>query len=393
MGAGFGGLLTAIKVARTSVFKEVVLIDQNERHVHTPWLYEVVTGGMDDDSQKKEGEIRKAAGLSIRKIADRVPGLRFKKKKIVSCDFKGRQVVFDDGKTLKYDQAVVALGMMSHFFGIEGAEKHAFPIKSLEGSLALRRELMGIVREKRAEIVIVGAGATGVETAGELANFLRRYHPDYSAQIMLMEAEEDILMRFPRALRRNARKRLEALGVQIATRSKITCVKAKKVELAGKEAPEVKFDMLIWAAGAKPCDAAHDMSLPKDLRGKIRVLPTLQVEGHPDVYAIGDIISWKDQSGRYAPSASWAAIAQAGLLARNFSRKHPAHYSLPKHFPALIAVGGKYAVGTVGGVSIKGRLGYIVRRAADLNYFRKILPFFQAFRHWWRALRLFAQND
>lgn len=393
MGAGFGGLLTAIKVARSSVFKEVVLIDQNDRHVHTPWLYEVVTGGMDDDSEKKEREMLDAASVSIKEIVSRIDGLRFRQKKIASCDFVGKHVVFDDGKTLKYDKAVVALGTKTHFFGIEGAEKYAFPIKSLSGSLALRRELMGIVRERHAEIVIVGAGATGVETAGELANFLRRHHPDYSAQIMLMEAEEDVLMRFPRALQRHARKRLLSLGVQVATRSKITRVKSASVELAGSDTSEVKFDMLVWAGGAKPCDAVHVMSLPKDQRGRIRVLPTLQVEGHPDVYAIGDIISFKDEHERYAPAAAWAAIAQAELIARNFSKKTPRPYRLPRHFPAIIAVGGKFSVGTLAGISLKGLPAYLLRRIVDLNYFRKILPIGAAFRHWRTALQLFAQND
>lgn len=412
LGAGFGGLSAALRIAKARPSFEVLLIDEHGRHVYKPWLYEIVSGCLHGASQKEKKDLRDTTSFPIRDIirANKLNNIRFLQKTVQGVDFTDHHVLFSDGKTARFDKIVLAIGSIQSLMSIPGVEKYARLMSSIDSAMTIREELDKALAQDHptCDIAIIGAGATGTESAAEMANYFHDHPTDKEVHVRLIDASPRILSRFPLIISRSAQKRLERLGVVVWTDTILHEAQKGRLILGPRppgehevapdspihEKTRVKCDILIWAGGVKPNPLLAAFALPKDEKGLVKVLPTMQVEGHPDVFAIGDIISYKDsKTNQVAPGAAWAAIGEANVAARNIARNGKKAYHLPSKFPVIVTVGGKFATLSLWGIPLTGRLAFVIRRFVDLNYFRRIFPLSFALRHWIRSVRFLARND
>ena len=408
LGAGFAGMIVARNVAKNSPASEVVLVDKRSEHVYTPWLYEVATAL--NLSRSRLRDLRKTTAIPIKDIVKCTgcTNISFRQKEVVGLSTEDHHVIFADKTTLAYDTLVIALGSAVHDFGIPGVAKHASIMKTVEGCLQLRDRFEAAVEhateQKPATFIIVGGGATGVETAAELSAFLHTRKLQRLVKILLVNAGPSVLHRFAPNMPVDAMRRLERLGVRLMMNRMLSEVKAGKAILhSAPNIPNdvripkeeiVHFDVLLWSGGVKPHGIARTFRLGLDAHGHILVDRTLRVKGHDDIYCLGDIVSCADDpSGRPYPPCAWAAVDQAAIVAQNICSDAPREYSLPKRFPGIVAIGERRATGSIYGFPVSGRLGFMIRRMVDLNYLLKIMTPSHAVTFWRKANRLFRLND
>lgn len=406
LGAGFGGLLTALTLARKNYNGEIVLVDVRDHHTYSPWLYEVATGFISHGGALAGIIMRNSASFSIREIIKPYQQLRFRQGLVNALEIHDQYVVFEDGHTLRYDQLVVSLGSEPEFYNIEGIADHALMLKTVPEALMVRDRIDDLVKKlenseyKLGRIVIGGAGATGVETASELVNSINCHCEKLKLchgkiEVTLLEAGPNVLGPFPSVLQKWALKRMIELGVNVQTNTVIT--KVESDNLITKEG-NIPFDLCIWTGGVRPNSILSTWGIPKDARGRIIVDEYLKVTGLENVYALGDNTAFTDKNtDKLAPGTAWVAMRQGKLLGDNLSRLSLGQllkpFNLPKHYPAVMAVGGKFAVATVGGFHFKNVIAFFLRQVIDLHYFLAIFPFWRALKFWWQGTKVFEKND
>jgi NADH dehydrogenase len=322
-GAGFGGLAAARALAHSAV--EVTVVDHNNYHTFPPLLYQVAAGELEP------GDI----AYPVRTILRKMPGARFVLAKVERVDLSHR-VLATDGPELPYDYLILAIGTVDHFFGIPGALEHAFSLKTLEQAITLRNHVLGCFEHAALEedqarclalltFAIVGGGPTGVESAGALAELiegpLRKDFPRLDltqAQVTLVEAAGRLLPTLPEHLGVYAAHRLRRMGVEVRLNSPVESITADYVRL--REGTVVPACTAIWAAGVQGWPAAERSLLPIAGRGRLAVQPTLQVPGHPEVYAVGDL-AYFEQDGAALPMVAQVALQGGMAAARNVERQ------------------------------------------------------------------------
>lgn len=416
VGAGFGGLRTALELAKRRVRLktfEITLIDRNADHVYTPLLYEVSSGELDVQSKACVGELRSGVCVRFDSYVNIVKkkNIRFRRAEVAGIDRERKTVRLADGETIPYDDLVVAVGVETADYGIPGVKEHALPMKTLKDGFHIRERVHGMLqtykdgdRRTGMRLVVVGGGATGVEFAAETANFLRRLEREGIVQagdvnICLVEAGPDILMMFSPALRAKARERLAKLGVTVRTETKLKEVGAHEVSCEGKGGPETHAaDVVVWTAGIRPLAAAKEWGLPVDERGFIAVDKTLAVEGVKNVHALGDCVTFlHPKTKARVPALAQAAVKQAGIVAENVARhlerKLPMSWNPPERWVTVVPMGGTYAIADFGWFRLCDGLGYMLRKATDLSYFLSILPPREAWKMWREGSKVYYKND
>ncbi len=406
LGAGFGGLLTALTLAKQNYSGEIVLVDARDHHTYSPWLYEVATGFLLAGGKREAVLMKRSAIFPIKEIIKPWPRLRFRQGKVVALEVHDQYVVLEDGNTLRYDQLVIALGSEPEFYNIPGLAEHCMALKSVDDALLVRDRVMALIdqtengQKKMARVVIAGAGATGVETASELVNTIKHHCESLincrgQVEVTLVEAGPTVLAPFPVSLQQWASARLLQLGVKLQTNSTITKVEANKIILKDAELP---FDLCVWTGGVRPNSVFATWGLPKDARGRIQVDEYLRVAGLQNVFALGDGAAFIDpRTQKPAPGTAWVAMDQGKRLGDNLSRLSLGQsirpFTLPKNYPAVLEIGGRFAVATIGGFNFKDQLAHLVRRVIDLNYFLAIFPFWRALKLWRQGTKIFEMND
>ncbi|MFQ5679544.1 MAG: NAD(P)/FAD-dependent oxidoreductase, partial [Gemmatimonadota bacterium] len=290
VGAGFGGLWAARRLGGKPV--DVTLIDRRNFHTFFPLLYQIAA------AEVEAVEI----AYPVRGILRRHPNVRFFMAEARELDPERRRLHTSRG-TFPYDFLVVATGSAPHFFGIPGGDEHAFPLRTLEDGLALRNHILArfekALQEKEParrgtlRFVIVGGGPTGVEFAGALAELLfgplakdyPELRPDVS--VVLVEARDRLLPEMPAKLGHYAARRLERMGVRVCLGARVREVTPAQVKLEG--APPLRTETVTWTAGMQGDPVARKWGLPTTRQGRVRVAPTLQVEGRPRVFVVGDL--------------------------------------------------------------------------------------------------------
>ncbi len=368
VGGGFAGVL-AVRGLRRADDVEITLVDRQNFHLFQPLVYQVATGSLSSVE----------VAVPLRQIVRRQPNARVVLGEVVGFDLAARTVALAElpngerGVELPYDALVVAGGSRYSYFGHDEWAPHAPQLKSLDGALELRDRILLAFEAAEAErdeaaraawltFVVVGAGPTGVEMAGqiaELAQILRREYRSAdtrTARVLLVEAADRVLGAFPDPLPHKAERQLHSLGVTSLLSTTVVDIDAHSVEVESADGVRSRLPArtTVWAAGvtASPLAAAlaEAAGAETDRAGRIIVEPDLTVAGHPEVFALGDMVSVRGQS---LHGVAPVAMQQGRHVARAIRRgsREPFHYNDKGE---LATIGHARAVGTVKGVKLSG---------------------------------------
>ena len=353
LGAGFGGLGAARKLHKAPV--EVVLVDRHDYHTFQPLLYQVATDLLDPET----------VGHPVREYVDHQPNLRFVTATVSGIDLDARTVSFDDWEDQGYDYLVVAMGARANFFGTEGADKHAFALYTLNDAVKLKNHVLELFEEAvkmdpaeaagHLDMVIVGGGPTGVETAGAMADL---YHETFTrdaprlpmdeARITLVEHGDRLLHMFDESMSDYTREALEERGVTVRLGESVKSIGSDSVKLATGE--EIRATTTVWGAGLKANPIAS--TLADDLQhGRVPVGGLLNLADRPEVFVVGDLAWITDsKTGEVLPQLGSVALQAGEHVGKTIDRtlrKHkdpkPFHY-LDKGTMATIGRGAAVAV-------------------------------------------------
>jgi len=297
LGGGFGGIGVAQKLKKSDV--DVVLVDKHDFHTFQPLLYQVATGLLE----------QAAVGHPIRDLLHKQDNIRFHQDRVTGIDLDAREVTFAELEPQGYDYLVLGLGAEVNFFGVEGAAEHAFPLYTLPDAVRLKTHILAawedvdrrpnLAEDGALNVVVVGGGPTGVETAGALAELysgvFRKDYPDISpeqARIVLVEAGPDIFPMFKENLRSYTVDALEKRGVEVMTGEVVESVATTRVEL--KSGTELQAHTLVWGAGLQGNALVRSLALELERGNRIGVDDELRIPAHPEVYAVGDIAAITD---------------------------------------------------------------------------------------------------
>ncbi len=366
VGGGFGGLYAAKALRGEDV--DITLVDRRNYHLFQPLLYQVATGSL------SPGEI----ATPLRAILRKQHNVRVWLGEAVSLDPASRSLILADG-SVPYDSLIVACGARSHYFGNDTWEAVAPGLKSIEDATEVRRKLLYAFEEAEREadparrqawltFVIVGAGPTGVELAGALAEIahdtlrsdFRSIHPE-EAQIFLVEYANRVLTAFPEYLSAAAEKSLEQLGVRIRTNVKVTGIDKDGVTLEASGAAErVESQTVIWAAGVAPSDfgavLAKCAGAQLDRQGRVIVGSDLTIAGHPEIFVIGDLAHATDPgSTTPLPGVAPVAMQQGAYVANAIVTRLRGQTVSPFHYHNK---GNLAVIGRASGVADFGRTGF-----------------------------------
>jgi NADH:quinone reductase (non-electrogenic) len=323
IGGGFGGLYAAIALRNAPV--QITLLDRRNHHVFQPLLYQVAMAAL------SPGDI----ASPIRWILRRQRNVEILLADVGSVDVAGRRAILIDGGVVPYDFLIVAAGATHAYFGHDEWRHRAPGLKTLDDALVMRRRvLLAFERAEREPdadrrralltFVVVGAGPTGVELAGALAEIshqslardFRHFDPT-SARIMLVEAGPSILSAFPRKLQDAARRDLKRLGVEVITDSPVTDVLEGAVIVKGTR---VEAETVLWAAGVAASPLGATLGVPLDRAGRVIVGRDLTIPGHKEVFVIGDLAAFTGSDGQQLPGVAQGAIQTGRHAARNIIR-------------------------------------------------------------------------
>ena len=364
IGAGFGGLNAALKLARHPV--HVTLIDRTNHHTFQPLLYQVATAGL------SPGEI----AAPIRWIVRDRHNVEVLLGEVQDFDLARRLVKLPD-RELPYDYLIVAAGASHAYFGHDEWEPLAPGLKTIEDALEIRRRVLLAfeLAERQAasggaqvqlNFVIVGGGPTGVELAGTLSEIARRALADEfnsidpkRTRIILLEGGPRILPAYPEDLSRSAEDQLRRLGVEVHTSTMVSGIEPAAVLMGETRLPAV---VILWAAGVAASPLGKKLGAPTDRAGRVLVNPDLSLPAHPEIFVIGDLAALKDASGQLVPGVAPAAIQQGKATARNIVRDLQGQPRRDFHYwnkGSLATIGRAAAIAQFGKIHISGFVAWL----------------------------------
>jgi NADH dehydrogenase len=369
VGAGFGGLNAARALARAPV--QITIIDCKNHHTFQPLLYQVATAGL------SPGEI----AAPIRSIFRSHKNVEVLMAEVTGFDLERRAVQTAEGE-VPYDYLVVAAGASHTYFGHDDWEPLAPGLKTIEDALEIRRRVLlafELAERQTAagdsstplNFVVVGAGPTGVELAGTLAEICRhalahdfRSIDPTRAHILLLEGGPRVLPAFPEDLSASAQEQLQRLGVEVRTSTTVTLIEPGAVHFGDSRVPAA---VVLWAAGVAASPLGKKLGAPLDRAGRVRVLPDLSLPHHPEVFVIGDLATLRDEHGKMLPGLAPVAIQQGRFVAQTIRRELEsspgAVYSRPDfHYwdkGSLATIGRAAAVADFGKIHISGVLAWL----------------------------------
>ena len=297
LGGGFAGVGAAQKLEKAAA--DVVLVDRHDYHTFQPLLYQLATGLLDTT----------AVGHSLRDLLSRHENTVLHKASVSAIDLERRTVEFREIEPISYDYLVLGLGAEVNFFGTAGAPDHAFPMYTLPNAVQFKDHLLerwdaadrdpSLIAEGALNVVVVGGGPTGVETAGAVAELYRgdfaRDYPKVApgdARIILVEAGPELFAMFKPKLRVYAEKALTDRDVEVKTGTAVASVEPTRVTL--KSGETIAAHTLVWGAGLQGNPLVQSLGLELQRGNRIGVGPDLALPGHPEVYVVGDVAAITD---------------------------------------------------------------------------------------------------
>ena len=365
VGGGFGGLEAAHRLA-AGPFR-ITVLDRRNHHLFQPLLYQAAT-----------------ASLALSEIAWPIRSLLRRHRNattllgaVCGVDPTQKAVLLDGGQRVSYDTLILATGARHAYFGHDEWEPYAPGLKTLEDATTIRRRILSAFeraewqteaqeRRRLLTFAIIGAGPTGVELAGTIAELahetLRRdfRHIDTrEARVVLVEAGPRILAAFTEDLSAYAERALARLGVEVRTGHAVSQCSADGIELGGEFLPAAT---ILWAAGVAASPAAEWLKVPADRAGRVIVAPDLSVPGFPDIFVIGDTAHVSMADGRTVPGIAPAAKQEGRYVAGVIRARHDGKPA-PKPFAYrndgnLATIGKRAAIVDLGWIKLRGRLAW-----------------------------------
>ena len=391
VGGGFGGLQAALSLRRAPV--EITLVDRRNFHLFQPLTYQVATGAL------SPGEV----AYPLRAIFKRNSNVRVLLAEVASFDLERREVVLGPvaglpaPEPVPYDTLIVAGGSRYSYFGHDEWSAHAAEVKSLESALTVRGRILAAFEaaeierdpERRGEwltFAVVGAGPTGVEMAGQIAELARdtlrrdfRTADPGSGRILLVEAADRVLTTFPPSLSAKAERSLHKLGVTTVLGSTVVDVDEHgiTIEHADGATRRIPARTVVWAAGVTASGLASALAeltgAEQDRAGRVTVEPDLTLPGHPEVLAVGDMVRVRGRDGSAITFPGVAPVAmQQGryaakaVRARLQGRTAPPFRYLDKG--NLATIGRAAAVADIKGIKLSGFVAWVTWLVVHLFY-------------------------
>jgi NADH dehydrogenase len=382
IGAGFGGLFAARALKRSAV--DVTLVDRTNHHLFQPLLYQVATGIL------SEGDV----APPVRDVLRKFENTRVLLGDVSHIDTRSREVVVDTAgrrSRIAYDSLIVAAGVGPSYFGHDEFAVFAPGMKTIDDALELRGRILSAFefaeldseRQQRASwltFAVVGAGPTGVELAGQIAELsrralklnYRRFDPA-TARVVLLEAGDRVLASFPESLQRRARRDLERLGVEVRLQTTVTGVDAAGLDIASPDGLNGRIDAhtKIWAAGvqASPLGAilAEQASAEIDRAGRVAVSPDCSLPGYPEIFVVGDLMSLNQ-----LPGVAEVAMQSGAHAAHTITRRLKGHTE-PRPFKyrdlgTMATIARFRAVASIGRVRVAGFAGWLMWLVVHLAF-------------------------
>lgn len=383
LGGGFGGLNAAQKLKRAPV--EVTLLDRRNFHLFQPLLYQVATGSL------SPGEI----AAPLRGVLSRQKNAQVLLGEAADIDPDGKRVILRDGASYSYDSLIVATGSQTSYYGNDGWRMWAPSLKSIEEATAIRHKILyafecaeraATEEEARAWLtfVIVGAGATGMELSGALAeianetlkNDFRRINPR-EARIILMEGGPRVLPAYPEDLSAKAERLVARLGVEVTKNVMVTCIDAEGVTYkSGDESKRLAAKTVLWAGGvttnAFGKKLAERTKAETDRSGRIKVNPDLTVPGYPDIFIVGDLALSQGEDGKPLPGVAQVAIQGGAYAAQAIRARLEGQGNLkPFHYfnkGDMAVIGRAAAIANIFGFHLAGLFAWLTWLFVHLMY-------------------------
>ena len=367
LGGGFGGIKVALELIDHPAFAVTLLSDQDNFRYY-PMLYRTATGGKQMASQIPLNEI--FAGKDLQLVKDSA----------FSLDRQTKKVGTQSGKTYSYDILIVALGVVTNFFGIKGLSEYAYGIKTQEESRRFRDHLHKVlIKDQKPDInyVVIGGGPTGVELAGALPGYIRHIMHRHNLDVRpihvdLVEAQARLVPRMPVRYSRAIAKRLRSLGVSLHLNEKVLAETVDELKVTGHS---ITSHSVVWTAGVTNHPFLKDNDFPLSEEGRTVVDTYLQTE--PNVYVIGD-----NANTPYTGMAQ-TALYDGKFVAENLKRQ-AANKQLQTYKPKkpiyITPVGPHWAAVLWGNSQIYGWFGWLLRNLADFAGYHDYEP-------WWKATK------
>jgi NADH dehydrogenase len=360
LGGGFGGLYTALRLSQfpwdATPKPEIILVDQSDRFVFSPLLYELLTRELQTwEIAPPYSELLQGTGIQFHQAA------------VSTIDINKKTVQLQDKSELNYDRLVLALGGETPLDLVPGAASHAYPFRTITDAYRLEERLrvLEAANPEKIRVAIVGAGYSGVELACKLADRIGE-----KGRFRLIEIADQILRTSPEFNREAAKKALDSKGVFIDLETKVAAIDQDSISLEYKnQVDTIPVDLVIWTVGTKVSPVVKTLPLKQNQRGQITTTAQLQAIEHPDIFALGDLADSIDAEGKQVPATAQVAFQQADYTAWNIWASLTHRPLLPFRYQPLgemMALGIDNATLTGLGVQLDGSFAYLARRLAYL---------------------------
>ncbi|MEO0541319.1 MAG: NAD(P)/FAD-dependent oxidoreductase [Cyanobacteria bacterium P01_A01_bin.105] len=358
LGGGFGGLYTALALSKLAweAQPDITLVDQRDRFVFLPLLYELVTGEL------QTWEIAPPYEELLSNT-----GVKFCRDGIAAVNADISQVQLQSGQTLDYDRLVLALGGETPMDMAPGVAEHAIAFRSLDDAYQLQNRLRQLESAPvdKVRVAVVGGGYSGVELACKLAERLGN-----QGRLRIVERGSEVLQNSPDFNQKAALSALSDKGIWVDYETTVTAVTADSLTLQYKEQIDtLPVDIVLWTVGNRISPLVAALPLPHNERQQLQVLPTLQSEGNPNIYALGDLAAGVDAEGNAVPPTAQAALQQADYAAWNIWASLSGRPLLPfryQHLGEMMTLGSDSATLTGLGMQLEGLPAHVFRRLTYL---------------------------
>lgn len=377
LGAGYGGMITSVRLQKQLGVNEadITLVNKNDYHYQSTWLHENAAGTLHHDRTR----------LKINEVID-TNKINFIEDTVVSIDLESKTVQLKN-HSLDYDYLVFGLGFESETFGIKGLKEYAFSIANINAARKIKSHIEycfatynneAVKRDELLTIVVGGAGFTGIEFVGELANrvpvLCKEYDvPREKVRIICVEAAPMALPGFDEELVTYATSTLEKKGVEFKIGTAIKeCTPEGIIVAKGEDTEEIKASTVVWAAGVRGNRLVEESGF-ENIRGRVKVDPNLRAPGLDNVFIVGDSsLIINDETNRPFPPTAQIAIQQAYVISHNITTlvrgKGEMQVLVPDIKGTVCSIGHDDAIGVVYGKKLVGWKASFMKKVIDNRY-------------------------